>query len=228
MRSHAPSPDTRLNVSVPTTAEILSFNEPDVPAGASPWVVPPVSSPILIVDPDPTWPQRAETVRERVMEALGVRALRVEHVGSTAVPGLPAKPILDLDLTVADPSDERVWLPRLEAIGFTLTVREPWWHEHRLLRLDPKSEALPTSAGDLNVFLHVFGPDSPELIKHVVFRNWLRANSADRDRYAAAKRRAAEGPASSMTEYNVRKTAVIREIYQRAFDATGFIASSPS
>ncbi|WFR67512.1 GrpB family protein [Curtobacterium flaccumfaciens] len=213
---------------MPTTAEILSFDEPDVPAGASPWVAPRVSSPIRIVEPDPAWPQHAATVRDRVMEALGVRALRIEHVGSTAVPHLPAKPILDLDLTVADPSDERVWLPRLEAIGFTLTVREPWWHEHRLLRHDPRSEALPASAGDLAVFIHVFGPDSPELIKHIVFRDWLRANSADRDRYAAAKPQAAEEPASFMTEYNARKTPVIREIYQRAFDAAGFIASHPS
>lgn len=163
-----------------------------------------------------------------MIDALGVRALRVEHVGSTAVPGLPAKPILDLDLTVADPSDERVWLPQLEAAGFTLTVREPWWHEHRLLRLGPTTAESPAPVGDLTVFLHVFGPDSPELIKHVVFRNWLRANSADRDRYAAAKRRAAERPAISMTQYNTRKAPVIREIYRRAFDAAGFSASAPS
>lgn len=213
---------------MPTTAQILSFDEPDVPAGASPWVVPPASSPIRIVEPDPAWPQHAEAIRGRVIDALGVRALRVEHVGSTAVPDLPAKPILDMDLTVADPSDEQVWLPQLEAAGFTLTVREPWWHEHRLLRLEPESEALPASAGDLAVFIHVFGPDSPELIKHIVFRNWLRANSVDRDRYAVAKRQAAAQPARSMTQYNARKTPVIREIYQRAFDAAGFQASRPS
>ncbi|WP_254786020.1 GrpB family protein [Curtobacterium sp. MCBA15_008] len=210
---------------MPTTAEILSFDEPVVPAGASPWVVRPGNGPIHIVEPDPAWPRMAEAVRDHVVETLGVRALRVEHVGSTAVPGLPAKPILDLDLTVADPSDERGWLPRLEAIGFTLTVREPWWHGHRLLRLDATAAASQALPAHPTVFLHVFGPDSPELIKHVVFRNWLRLNSADRDRYAVAKRQAAEQPASTMTEYNARKTSVIREIYQRALDAAGFPSS---
>ncbi|WP_220035676.1 GrpB family protein [Curtobacterium sp. MCBD17_013] len=124
---------------MPTTAEILDFDEPPVPAGASPWVVPPKATVISVVDPDPEWPQLASTVSNLIIDALDVRALRVEHVGSTSVPGLAAKPVLDLDLTVADPSDERVWLPRLEAAGFVLTVREPWWHEHRLLQGAPAS-----------------------------------------------------------------------------------------
>lgn len=161
-------------------------------------------------------------MRVQVTEALGMRALRVEHVGSTAVPGLAAKPVLDLDLTVADPSDEPVWLPPLEAIGFTLTVREPWWHGHRLLRIDPSTEPSRLPSAGVAVNLHVFGPDSPELIKHVVFRNWLRSSSADRERYAEVKRHAAELPAQSMSDYNERKATLIREIYGRAFDAAGF------
>ncbi|PZF55357.1 GrpB family protein [Curtobacterium sp. MCBD17_034] len=208
---------------VPTTAEILDFDEPPVPAGASPWVVPPKATVISVVDPDPEWPQLASTVSNLIIDALDVRALRVEHVGSTSVPGLAAKPVLDLDLTVADPSDERVWLPRLESAGFVLTVREPWWHEHRLLQGAPASNRAAAPVPGIPVNLHVFGPDSPELVKHVVFRNWLRHDTADRERYATVKRQAAQQPAQRMSDYNARKAAVIREIYERALAAAGFI-----
>lgn len=207
----------RLTGHVPSVAEILSFEEPPVPEGASPWVVEPAPSAIEIVPYDPRWPEHADVVRRRVTDALGTRAIRVEHVGSTSVPGLAAKPVIDLDLTVADPADERVWLPRLEAAGFVLTVREPWWHEHRLLRAGT-AEGLPAA-----VNLHVFGPDSPEVVKHVVFRDWLRADAADRERYAGAKREAAQHPGQRVMDYNARKQAVILEIYQRAFAAAGFL-----
>lgn len=213
-----------LTTTVPSIAEILSFAEPPVPEGASPWVVDPAPSAIEIVPYDPRWPEHAHALRDRITEALGTRAIRVEHVGSTSVPGLPAKPVIDLDLTVADPADERVWLPRLEAVGFVLTVREPWWHEHRLLRA---GETVLGHAGappvpGVAVNLHVFGPDSPELVKHVVFRDWLRADAADRERYAHVKREAAQHPGQLVLEYNARKQAVIHEIYQRAFEAAGF------
>jgi GrpB-like predicted nucleotidyltransferase (UPF0157 family) len=209
---------------VPTRDEILRFDEPAVPPGESPWVVPPVPSAIEVVEYDPRWPDAARRIIDRLRRALGTRAVRIEHVGSTAVPGLPAKPVIDLDLTVADPAAEQAWLPQLQAAGFVLTVREPWWHGHRLLRggragggsHDGDDTELPSN-------VHVFGPDSPELVKHVVFRDWLRADAADRDRYAAAKREAAGGPEQRMTEYNARKEAVVHEVYERAFRAAGFL-----
>ena len=97
----------------------------------------------------------------------------------------------------------------LEPIGFRLTIREPWWHGHR---------ALVTDKPRCN--LHVFGFDSPEPIKHRIFRDWLRRNPGDRDRYAAAKRQAASeanAAGEHVMQYNARKQQVIREIYHRAF-----------
>ena len=204
---------------MPTTAEILHFDNPS-PDDPDPWVVRPEPQRIELVDHDPSWTAQAEELCTRIADALGMRALRIEHVGSTSVPGLPAKPVIDLDVTVADPADEAHWLPPLEDAGLVLTVREPWWHGHRCLR---------GTAPRVNV--HVFGPDSPELVKHIVFRNWLRQDAGDRELYAAAKRVAAGSGSGSgdgdgmmlMEDYNARKQAVIREIYGRAFLAAGFL-----
>lgn len=222
---HVGHTDVGFTKGVPSIAEILSFEEPSVPAGASPWVVAPAPSAVEIVVYDPRWPEQANALRDRIADALGTRAIRVEHVGSTSVPGLAAKPVIDLDLTVADPADERVWLPRLQAMGFVLTVREPWWHEHRLLQAGEAAERLAdvSPLSGLTVNLHVFGPDSPELVKHVVFRNWLRTNAADRRLYEAVKRKAAKHPGQLVMDYNARKQTVIFEIYQRAFKAAGFL-----
>jgi GrpB-like predicted nucleotidyltransferase (UPF0157 family) len=131
------------------------------------------------------------------------------------VRGLPAKPIIDIDLTVADSGREQDYVPALEAAGFTLAIREPWWYGHRMLR-----------AGEPRCNLHVFGPDSPELFRHRLFREWLRGNPADRDLYAAVKRRAAfeaNAQGEHVMQYNARKEQLIRENYQRAFTAAGLI-----
>ena len=209
---------------MPSRDEILSFDDAPPPPGTTPWVVEPVSAEIDVAEYDPRWPAQAQEISETVSAALSQRALRIEHVGSTAVPGLAAKPVIDLDLTVADPADERNWLPLVQGAGFVLTVREPWWHEHRMLRGGSRVDDghVPTG-GATAVNLHVFGPDSPELVKHIVFRNWLRADESDRELYAAAKRSAAGGKAQRVMDYNARKEAVIRDIYQRAFRAAGFL-----
>lgn len=199
---------------MPTRREIVVFADPQVPPGASPWVDGAGPSPdVRVVDADPGWPAAFDAVAERVRRALGWRALVVEHVGSTAVPGLPAKPIVDVDLVVADPAEEAAYVPALEAAGFVLRVREPWWHEHRLLRGDA-----PVS------HVHVFGADSPEVVRHRLFRDWLRGNPDERARYAAAKREAAaaaQAAGEHMMQYNARKERVVREIYDRAFTAMG-------
>ena len=139
----------------------------------------------------------------------------LEHVGSTAVPELAAKPIVDIDLTVADPGREQDYMPALEAIGFRLTIREPWRYGHRALVADePRCN------------LHVFGFDSPEPVRHRIFRDWLRGNPGNRDRYAAAKRQAAaEANASGehVMQYNARKQQVVREIHHRALPAAGLL-----
>jgi GrpB-like predicted nucleotidyltransferase (UPF0157 family) len=200
----------------PTPEEITRHHEADPPEGASAWV--PGARPrkgIEVVEPDPAWPWAFGQLDERIRIALGADALEVQHVGSTAVPGLPAKPVIDVDLTVADPADEPAWLPRLEAEGFVLVIREPWWHEHRcLVHDDPRCN------------LHVFGPDSPEPIRHRLFRDWLVAHPEDRDRYRDAKLGAAHeanAAGEHVMGYNARKEPVIRAIYDRAFRAAGLL-----
>jgi GrpB-like predicted nucleotidyltransferase (UPF0157 family) len=202
---------------MPSRAEIVSFGDSPPPPGANPWVVagtgPRVG--IEVTDPDPAWPRQYDSLASRIREALGWRVLQIEHVGSTAVPGLAAKPIIDIDLTVADPGREQDYVPALEMIGFWLTIREPWWHGHRMLQADEP----PCN-------LHIFGFDSPELIKHRIFRDWLRGNRGDRDRYAAVKRQAASranAAGEHVMQYNARKQQVIRDIYHRAFAAAGLL-----
>lgn len=182
--------------------------------GASPFVVPQSFAPIRVVEYDPDWPMLFADARGRVREALGARAIRIEHVGSTSVPGLAAKPIIDLDLTVADPDDEDGYLPALTAAGWRHTIREPWWYRHRMLQLD-----LP------RVNLHVWGPESPESWRHVILRDHLRRDAEDRARYEAIKRESAQAATANtetVDDYNRRKSQVLREIIMRALAAAGF------
>ncbi|HEY1627761.1 MAG TPA: GrpB family protein [Streptosporangiaceae bacterium] len=202
---------------MPSRTEIVTFDDAPPPPGApNPWLDgAPRAGSITITDPDPGWPRVYGTLSGRIREALGWRALQVEHVGSTSVPGLPAKPIIDIDLTVADPGREQDYVPALELAGFRLVIREPWWYGHRCL-----------TAEEPRCNLHVFGFDSPEPVKHRIFRDWLRGNPDDRDRYAAAKRQAAaesNAAAEHVMQYNARKEEVIRDIYHRAFLATGLL-----
>lgn len=194
-----------------TAAQIVTFDDTPPPPGRSPWVGSPEQARhIEIVEPDADWPGVFETLRAAIVGVLGARALVVEHVGSTSVPGLAAKPVIDIDLTVADTDDEDAYVPALEGLGFVLRVREPWWMGHRCL-----VSAHPAAN------LHVWPPDSPEAARHRIFREWLRRDETDRQRYAAVKRAvAADG---LMSEYNARKEGVIREIYARAFSAAGLL-----
>jgi len=201
---------------MPSAHDIVTFTDPPPPPGASPWVREPESGAIEVAPYDPAWPATATDLIARIRGALGARALDVTHVGSTSVPGLPAKPIIDVDLVVAYPGDEPGWLPPLEGAGFVLTIREPWWHEHRLV----KSRAHMAN-------IHVFGPESPETWKHRTFRDWLRANPSDRDEYAAVKLETAAISTSrreSVMAYNDRKAHIIHAIYGRAFRAAGLLA----
>jgi len=194
--------------------EIVRFDATPAPAGASPWVG--ASRPergIRIVPSDPAWPGEYRTLAERVRAALGPAAIDVAHVGSTSVPGLPAKPVIDIDLIVEDSADEDAYVPVLERAGFALRLRESWWYEHRMLVAD-----------DPRANLHVFSRGAAEPVRHGIFRDWLRTHPDDRDRYRDAKIEAA-GRANAAGEdvaaYNARKQDVIREIYGRAFAAQG-------
>ncbi len=183
----------------------------------------PTSYALRIVEPDPTWAQRYAVLAADVSAALGDQGLDIQHVGSTAVPGLPAKPIIDVHLTVPDPTDEDAYVPCLEGLGFVHWLTEPRWHQHRLLKL----------LDEPRVHLHVFGPDCPEVIRHRMFRDWLIAHPEDREQYAAAKRLAASqmvatggdnGALGFGMRYNRIKEPVVHEIYERMFRAAGLLA----
>jgi len=193
----------------------VTFDDFPTPAGESVWVAGPPAVGVEVTEPDPDWPRQYRILAARIRDALAWRVLQLEHVGSTSVPGLAAKPVIDIDLTVADPGREQDYIPALEKTGFRLVIREPWWYGHRMLGADePRCN------------LHVFGFDSPELVKHRIFRDWLRGNPAERDRYSAAKRQAAaeaNARGENVMHYNARKEQVIREIYHRAFVAAGLL-----
>src|SRR5215208_918490 len=136
-----------------------------------------LSGPVQLVAYDPAWPQLFAQEAERVRTALGNRVLLLEHVGSTSVPGLAAKPWIDLVLVVADSADEPSYVPALEAAGYELRIREPDWYEHRMFRrLDP------------GVHLHVFSPGCVEVERMLCFRDRLRGNEPDRRLYERVKR----------------------------------------
>lgn len=195
---------------MPTAEEITRHHDPD-PA-ENPWVHgPPARGPVEIVPYNFAWPERYRAVSERVLAALGGAVLDIEHVGSTAVEGLGAKDVIDIDLTVADPCDEQTYVPALENLGFVLTVREPSFHERRCLTLaNPRTN------------LHVFGPGCPESVRLRMFRDWLRTHPEDRALYEQAKRSAIPGGGHVM-DYNTRKQHVVREIYDRLFRAAGML-----
>jgi GrpB-like predicted nucleotidyltransferase (UPF0157 family) len=196
------------------TREIVTFDDAPPPPGASPWVAGqgPMTE-LRLVPADPSWPEKYMMLAAVITEALGDSAFGIEHVGSTSVPGLLAKPVIDIDLTVADSRNEQAYVPALERRGFVLVVREPWWYAHRCLRRE-----------DPACNLHVFSPDCPETERHRLFRDWLRSNPEDRALYAAAKTGAAADTRATgghTMDYNARKEFVIREIYGRAFRALG-------
>jgi GrpB-like predicted nucleotidyltransferase (UPF0157 family) len=196
---------------VPTAAQITTFLD-DVPG--NPWVRgAPLAEDVVIRAYDPTWPARFAALAGAIHGALGPAALAVDHVGSTSVPGLAAKDVIDIDLTVADNGDEASYVPLLEPLGYWLCVREEAWFGHRCLRLDAP-----------RVNLHVWAPDSPEAVRHQLFRAWLRTHDEDRRVYEDAKRAAVPG-GGLVEDYNARKQPVIREIYARIFAAAGLTAA---
>ncbi len=199
---------------MPTAGQISCFDDDDPPPGAVPWVdgLGPGTE-VTVVDPDPAWAEAGSALAAVVRAALGPRVLQLDHIGSTAVPGLAAKPVVDLDLVVADPADEAAWVPPLVAAGFVLRVREPWWWEHRMLRF-----AQPAC------HLHVVGPDSPVPWRDRIFRDHLRRTPEDLELYARTKREASRGALAAGEhgmQYNARKQAVLREIHLRAYAEAG-------
>jgi GrpB-like predicted nucleotidyltransferase (UPF0157 family) len=167
----------------------------------------PPSWPIVLVDYDPEWPAVFARESDRIRCALGDRVLRLEHIGSTSIPGLPAKAIIDVVLAVADSADEPAYVPPLEASGYVLRIREPEWFEHRLLK---------GASPDVNV--HVFSTDCPEIERMVLFRDWLRRSDRDRELYERTKRDLAQRDWQFVQHYADAKTDVVEAIIARARD----------
>jgi GrpB-like predicted nucleotidyltransferase (UPF0157 family) len=174
---------------------------------------PRLDGPVLLAEPDPGWAERGRAECANVSAALtrhgGAEAFAVEHAGSTSVPGLAAKPILDLVLSVPDPTDEAAYVPALEHAGYHLVLREPGWYEHRLLR---RTDALVDPA----VNLHVFGPAAEEVRRMIAFRDHLRRDADDRALYERTKRDLAGRRWAYVQDYADAKSAVVDEIMARA------------
>jgi GrpB-like predicted nucleotidyltransferase (UPF0157 family) len=168
---------------------------------------PPLQAPIELCDYDPAWPQLYQREAARIRSVLGDRVVRLEHVGSTSVPGLAAKPILDLVLEVPDAADEAAYLPAMQAAGYVLRLREPEWHQHRLFK-----------GPDTDINLHVFSAGSPETDQMVRFRDRLRTEPADRELYLRTKRELAARTWTYVQQYADAKTAVIGEILAHSED----------
>jgi len=159
---------------------------------------------VRLADPDPAWADWYTREEDRIRMALGERAVQIEHVGSTSVPGLPAKPVIDIVLVVADSADEPTYLPALESAGYRLRHREPSWYEHRFLVDEPA------------VQIHVFSIGSAEVERMLLFRDRLRSCPEDRELYERTKRELAAARWSYVQDYADAKSSVVEEIIARA------------
>ena len=164
-----------------------------------------VDGPIVLADADPTWADELEHEAQRVRAALADRVLLLEHVGSTAIPGLAAKPIIDMLLAVADSADEDSYVPPMEAAGYVLRIREPDWHEHRLFK-----------GPDRDINLHVFTDGDSEVRRMLLFRDTLRTDPAALASYQATKRELASRTWRYVQEYADAKNEVVDGILREA------------
>jgi GrpB-like predicted nucleotidyltransferase (UPF0157 family) len=167
----------------------------------------PLTGPIVLVDYDPEWPALYAREEARIRGALGDRVAAIEHTGSTSVPGLAAKPIIDITMLVSDVNNEAAWIPDLEAAGYVVRIREsePEWYDHRVLK-----------GPDTNVNLHVFSNGCIELERMVGFRDWLRTHDDDRELYERTKRDLVTRDWQYVQNYADAKTEVVEGIVARA------------
>jgi GrpB-like predicted nucleotidyltransferase (UPF0157 family) len=162
-------------------------------------------APITLANYDPQWPALYAREEARIRSVLGDRVVEIHHTGSTSVPGLAAKPVIDITLVVPDSADEPAYVPDMEAAGYRLWIREPEWFEHRVFK-----------GPDTNINLHVFSPGCQEIERMVGFRNWLRTHPEDRELYERTKRDLSTRTWAYVQNYADAKTGVVEEIAARA------------
>lgn len=163
---------------------------------------------IYIAEYDPSWPAMFEREAERIRRALGDSIVLLEHVGSTSVPGLAAKPRIDILLVVQDSSEERSYGPKLEAAGYVLRIREPNWYEHRVFK-----------GPDTDLNLHVFSAGCVAIDRMIAFRDWLRTHAEDRALYEQTKRDLASRQWKYIQNYADAKAEIVEQILARATTA---------
>jgi GrpB-like predicted nucleotidyltransferase (UPF0157 family) len=169
-------------------------------------------APIVLAAHDPEWRRLYEREARRIRGVLGDRVRVLEHAGSTSVPGLAAKPVIDIILGVPDSRDEAAYVPPLEGAGYELRLREPDWHEHRLLK-----------GPDTNINLHVFTHGDEEIQRMLAFRDRLRTHPEELAAYEATKRELAARTWAFVQDYADAKGEVVEAIIARALaaDPTG-------
>ncbi len=186
---------------------VRAYMEWQLPSDDAEFVVedPPHNAPVVLEDYNPAWPDWYAVEEAKIRAALGDTVVRVEHVGSTSVPGLAAKPLIDILLVVPDSNDEDVYVPALTAAGYYLRLREHDWHEHRLVK-----------GADPNVNIHVFSPACEELDRMLLFRDRLRSHPEELAEYERTKRALAGETWNRVQDYANAKTRVVERIILRA------------
>jgi GrpB-like predicted nucleotidyltransferase (UPF0157 family) len=165
----------------------------------------PLNGSVHLAPYDSNWATQYDSIAARIRMALAERVVQLEHVGSTSVPGLAAKPTIDVVLAVLDSADESSYVQDLTTQGFELRIREPGWFEHRMLR------SMETRAN-----VHVFSSGCDEIARMIAFRDWLRTHDDDRQRYEQKKRELSAQTWEHIQDYADAKTEVIRAIAARA------------
>jgi GrpB-like predicted nucleotidyltransferase (UPF0157 family) len=170
--------------------------------------VTPHNAQIYLAPYDPTWPAQYEGKAAKIRAALGEAALVLEHVGSTSIPGMPAKPIIDILLAVADSGDEASYVPALTAQGYSLHLREPAWEQHRVMKGEWPF-----------VNLHVFTVGSREIGRMVGFRDRCRTHPEELQLYLETKQALAGQVWRHVQHYANAKGEVVEQIIARALAA---------
>lgn len=186
-----------------TDAKPARYTADDI---AAVWVdrAPELNSTVTLAEYDPCWPALYEREAARIGEVLGEQVVLLEHVGSTSVPGLCAKPVIDILLVVPDSDDEPAYVPALQSAGYRLVIREPDRERHRVFK-----------GPDTDVNLHVYSPGTGEIERYLTFRDRLRASGADRDLYARTKRELAARTWKYIQNYADAKNDVVEQIMSR-------------
>jgi GrpB-like predicted nucleotidyltransferase (UPF0157 family) len=169
------------------------------------WFDQPKGDPPVVVDPDPAWADTARRWIERIQQALDPLDVRVEHVGSTAVPELAAKPVIDLQVAVPALADEASYRPSLESLGLVLRARAA---DHRFFR--------PPATAPRDVHVHVCEQGSAWEREHILFRDYLRAHPDHRRRYEHLKRALAESSQADRARYAAGKADFISTTLSQA------------